>query len=332
MHMPVGLGVRLIKLSSALECIPNGLYCSKIAHQTYPPKVDLPIGGDRLWRSLEDTPLTSRISPILLSFHPMRVSLQKSLAKLGPWLDDVQETWIGWSLPPTGRAIDDAGWKQDDENEYCNRCGVSIGRGESTKTGCGSCRTSKINTDALVRLGPYIDDLKNWVCLIKYQQWHEMGDRLGKQLGVAIRDSGKIKFERSIVVPMPMPWQRRIYRGVDHALVIAGAVSSEIKVPLMKVLCKANGKPQVAMSKSDREKYGGKGIRLSKRLGGWDLTGLQIILIDDVKTTGASIRSATRILRKAGASDVIASVIAVSEDPARRERSRIQLESSLSLP
>lgn len=261
----------------------------------------------------------------------MRLSLRKPLSRLGPWLDDVQETWIGWSLPPANRAIEDAGWKPDTANVYCSRCGTTVGDGEATSIGCGSCRGKKILTDSVVRLGPYSSQLRDWVCLIKYQQWSEMGEALGTKLGNALNKSGQVDFSRSIVVPMPMPWQRRIYRGIDHALVIAGAVSSKLKVPLVRVLAQTNGKPQVARTRSDRIKEGGKGIRLAKRLGGWKLSGIQVLLIDDVLTTGASIGRAAKILQCVGATDVVAGVLAISDESARRERSKTRSQSTTSM-
>ena len=261
----------------------------------------------------------------------MRISLGKSLARLGPWLDDVQETWIGWSLPPANRAIDDAGWKPDTASVYCSRCGATVGDGEATSFGCGSCRGKKINTNATVRLGPYSNELSEWVRYIKYHRWPEMGEELGTMLGNSLRDSGYVDFTNGIVVPMPMPWQRRICRGIDHALVIAGAVASQLRMPLFRVLAKNNGIPQVAKPSSERIRTGGKGFKLTRRLGGWNLTGVQVILIDDVRTTGASIRGASKILKKAGSTNVIASVIAVSDEFARRERSKTLPESPLHL-
>ncbi len=261
----------------------------------------------------------------------MRISLRKSLARLGPWLDDVQETWIGWSLPPASRAIKDAGWKPDIASVYCSRCGASVGEGEVTESGCGSCRNNKINTDAVIRLGPYATELRDWILLTKYQSWPEMGEALGTILGKKLRDYGQIDFSRCIIVPMPMPWQRRIYRGIDHALVIAWAVATQLKVPLHRVLAQTNGDPQVTRSQSDRIRYGGKDIKLTKRIGGWELDGLQVLLIDDVLTTGASITGATKILMKAGATNIVAGVLAVTDEQARRERSKTLPESSLAI-
>lgn len=172
----------------------------------------------------------------------------------------------------------------------------------------------------VVRLGPYVDPLRQWIPAIKYQRWSDMAELLGRQLGVALTESKLLDVSRCVVVPMPMPWQRRVYRGIDHALAIAGATAAELRAPLLRVLAAANGTPQVGLSPTDRLRRGGRGIRLRKRPGGWGLRDLQIVLVDDVRTTGASMQRAARVLRRARPAGVIAAVLAVSDDRARRDR------------
>ena len=162
----------------------------------------------------------------------MPLLLRKRTAELGAWLDDVQQTWFGWSLPPAERALTDAKWKRDEPNSYCRRCGSSVGAGEVTKSGCGSCRGKSTSVDAVVRLGAYTDGLRQWIPAIKYQRWSDMAELLGRQLGVALTELQPLEVSRCVIVPMPMPWQRRIYRGIDHTLAIAAAAADQLHVPL----------------------------------------------------------------------------------------------------
>ncbi len=171
-----------------------------------------------------------------------------------------------------------------------------------------------------MRLGPYIDPLRQWICSIKYQRWSDMAELLGRQLGVALIESKRLDVSRCVVVPMPMPWQRRVYRGIDHALAIAGATAAELRAPLLRVLAAANGTPQVGLSRTDRLRRGGRGFRLRRCPGGWNLRDLQIVLVDDVRTTGASMQRAVRVLRRSHPAGVIAAVLAVSDERARRDR------------
>jgi predicted amidophosphoribosyltransferase len=44
-----------------------------------------------------------------------------------------------------------------------------------------------------------------------------------------------------------------------------------------------------------------------------DLSGYEIILIDDVKTSGATLSACTRLLKQAGARGIHAAVVAVAD-------------------
>src|SRR5688572_11297945 len=76
------------------------------------------------------------------------------------YIDSVTERWIGWTFPPVERAIEDAAWKPNEPAAYCHRCGDSVGLGEATSEGCGTCRNGAELAggiaDGVVRLGPYV--------------------------------------------------------------------------------------------------------------------------------------------------------------------------------
>jgi predicted amidophosphoribosyltransferase len=237
-------------------------------------------------------------------------------------VDALIAAWIGMSLPSADAVIREARWQPDEPEAYCGRCGDSTGSGEATESGCASCRESTVGSDALVRLGAYAEPLRSWVLAVKFQRWSEMGKALGAALGRRVVESGRVDVGRAMVVPMPMPWPRRWYRGIDHARVIAEAVAAEMDVPLAVALRKANGPPQVALSASERVRHGSAGLAIRRRIGGWPLEGLDIVLVDDVRTTGASIRAASRLLRPFRPARVIAAVVAVTEGPARLNQTR----------
>jgi predicted amidophosphoribosyltransferase len=147
-----------------------------------------------------------------------------------------------------------------------------------------------------------------------------MADALGRRLGAAWARRqerlGGLDPDLTVVVPMPMPWQRRLYRGIDHAGLIAAAVAAELNVGLLAALAKANGRPQVSLPAGQRAR-GSAGLRLRRRAGRVRLDGVQVILVDDVRTTGASLRAAGRLLRRLGPQRVQAAVLAVTDDRSR---------------
>lgn len=245
----------------------------------------------------------------------------------GGVLDAISEDLIGWTFPPPRKAIAESGWTPDDPRSatYCLRCGDSVGPGEATESGCGTCRDgaelSGGIADGVVRLGPYVESLRRWVLAVKYKHWDEMGEALGRLLGQQVMRSNLIDPSRAVIVPMPMPWQRRWFRGIDHAAVIAEGVSRELRSPVVSVLAKKNGPPQTSLPPSERRRVGGRLLRVRKRWGGWNLEGLQVVLVDDVRTTGASLKTASRLIRTLRPAKVIGAVVGISDSQARRHRS-----------
>ena len=242
--------------------------------------------------------------------------------RLTAYLDALAERWIGYSLPPARRVVEESDFSPDERAAYCHRCGDSVGPGEATQSGCGSCRDQPALTpDGVVRLGPYSGELRDWIIGIKYgRRWAEMAELLGRTLGRAVRQADLIDIERAIVVPAPMPWQRRMYRGIDHARTIASGVARQLHAPSLDILARANGPLQVSLSVSERARAGSRGLRRRRRIGGWPVKGLHLVLVDDVRTTGASLKAAARLLRPLKPDRVIGAVLAVSDDRARRER------------
>ena len=217
--------------------------------------------------------------------------------------------------------MEEAGWRGDGPEAYCHRCGSSVGPGEATTTGCGSCRNGGGIADGIVRLGAYGGVLREWIIAVKYvHRWTEMAELLGRELGRAVAREGVVEAGRAVVVPMPMPWQRRMYRGIDHARVIAWGVAGSMRAPLVGVLGQSNGPPQVSLPRGERERSGGRHLRVRRPLGRWKLAGLDVVLVDDVRTSGASLRHAVWLLRRLKPARIVAAVVAVADDYARRDR------------
>jgi predicted amidophosphoribosyltransferase len=144
-----------------------------------------------------------------------------------------------------------------------------------------------------------------------------LGRRLAGALRGALRDDGVLDLDRTVVTPIPMPWQRRIYRGIDHARLIADSVAAEMGVPMLQLLGSANGPPQVSLSASRRLR---RGVRMTLRpaAASHGAGGAVVILIDDVRTSGASLNAAARLVRRLRPSRIVAGVLAVTDDPSRR--------------
>ena len=111
-----------------------------------------------------------------------------------------------------------------------------------------------------------------------------------------------------VLIPIPMPKIRRWMRGYNQAEEITKILSSNLKLPMRtNILVRTrNAKRQVEAST--------RGARLLNQKNTFIVQGevnnLDIILIDDVTTTGATILEARKVLLNHGASSVIAVTLA----------------------
>ena len=97
---------------------------------------------------------------------------------------------------------------------------------------------------------------------------------------------------------VPSAWPRRFWRGYELPLLIAQVVAKEHKVPLFHALktCRHDAPFSHGMDKEERQqKVAG---RFQTRI---DVADRSILLVDDVFTTGATLKEAKRTLEDAGA-------------------------------
>jgi len=196
---------------------------------------------------------------------------------------------------------------------YCPRCGGSLGPNVPVhQEGCASCPATLPRFVRVIRLGPYVAPLVSIIRELKYRRQETMRRRLGRLLGLAVaaRSDGE-SFD--LVTPVPMHWRRRLARGYDHARSLAAAVAAELKLPAGDELVRTrNTPPQTHLSRSVRIENV-RGAFAAR--GAAAIAGANILLVDDVCTTGATASEAAKALLDSGALRVTLAVVAKSEPP-----------------
>lgn len=109
------------------------------------------------------------------------------------------------------------------------------------------------------------------------------------------------------IVPVPTATSRVRRRGYDQARLLARELSRQTRLPYLDCLARNGQTHQVGASRARRLRQLNGAFRLS---GSVDVYGLNIVLVDDVLTTGATLESAANVLKKHGAGEVRALVFA----------------------
>lgn len=254
------------------------------------------------------------------------------------WWRTVESAWLDPTALPLAQRAEEACWAPDTFAQYCDRCGHTIGPHEAGEFGCSACADSRPPWARFVRLGDYEAPLSDWICEVKFQRFRTLGSDLGRVLARQIRESCAgidLSARAAVVVPVPTTLRRRAERGIDHAGVIAQAVATELGIPLRRALARNHRPSQRAVPASDRAGNVSGSMRLARvafgpgsfrfRSGLNTVKSMNVILIDDVMTTGATLRAASRAVGQArsggqGPTMLIAAVLAVTPDPDRRAR------------
>lgn len=112
---------------------------------------------------------------------------------------------------------------------------------------------------------------------------------------------------------IPLSKKRLRQRGYDQARLLAEEIAAKTGLPCRQLLQKVKNNSAQSLTRDAKQRHENvAGVYALDD--GADVSGLRILLVDDVVTTGATMSEAARILRKAGAKSVFGVTLARHED------------------
>lgn len=201
---------------------------------------------------------------------------------------------------------------------YCYMCKKE---GESL---CGECLSSikkPIDTPYPYIISVYsFKDyrIKRIIYAIKYFHRKDLLAPLARALADTLSQEATVPQNVYVILPIPMPTIRRYIRGYNHAEAFAHDLVKYLHtVPSQEhglrycvdttILTRISSKKRQVLTTSKRERLLNQRNAFMVRK---DISGKNIILLDDVTTTGATLSEARRILILHGAKSVRAYTIA----------------------
>jgi ComF family protein len=193
-------------------------------------------------------------------------------------------------------------------DDYCRHCGREVSKYALIEGGCPDCQDREIHFDQIARSGIYGEALQQMILSFKKGRT-ELDSSLGFLINAALQGSVFVN-DIDFFVPVPLHWWRRLTRGYNQSLVLTKRLkhpTAQINTDLVRI---RNTKSQTVMASPAaraRNVAGAFAVRLRHQL-----EGRNVCLVDDIKTTGATLNECAKTLKEAGASKVFALVLAVA--------------------
>jgi ComF family protein len=192
--------------------------------------------------------------------------------------------------------------------DYCGRCGRDASKYALVEGACPNCQGKEFHFDGIARGGIYREALQQMIPAFKNGRT-ELVSIAGFLGNSALEGSGFYN-DIELFVPVPLHWSRRLVRGYNQSLLLARKLKhpgAKISTDLVRI---RRTKLQPAMaSPTARAKNVAGAFAVHYR---HKFTNRKICLVDDIKTTGATLNECAKTLKEAGASKVFALVLAVA--------------------
>jgi len=192
--------------------------------------------------------------------------------------------------------------------DYCPRCGRDVSRYALLGGVCPNCQGEEIHFDQITRAGVYAETLRDIILSFKKDRT-ELDSLLGLLADSALQPSPFFN-DIDLFVPVPLHWWRRLVRGYNQSMVIAKKFrhpTAKISTDLARIRYTRYQPTMPSPAARAKNVAGAFAVRRRHQF-----AGRRICLIDDIKTTGATLNECAKTLKEAGASKVYALVLAVA--------------------
>jgi ComF family protein len=196
----------------------------------------------------------------------------------------------------------------------CFLCGLTLAYANAP---CPNCAGRGVpHYERVIRLGKFEPPIRPLIHQLKFHRAWTIGEFLAEQL-LAQDHVESLLQEADCLVPVPLHGMRRFVRGYNQSELIAARLARATGLPVIHPVSRVkNTEAQTHLHTRAKRMANLKDAFLLRDEEA--IRGRRIVVIDDVMTTGATLRIFARALRPARPASISALVIAVAENKGSR--------------
>jgi ComF family protein len=193
----------------------------------------------------------------------------------------------------------------------CPRCAARLGDYVPEESRCPRCRTLDLRFGSARAVFSYEGTVREQIHAAKFGRQHWMARNLARLFARHV-DVADVLDEIGLVVPVPMFWWQKRGRGLNLAEMLGEELARAKRLDFdARALRQVRScEPQFTLKPAERRRNVA-GLFAARK--GLDLTGVAVLLVDDVMTTGATAAECAQVLKAAGAKAVHVAVLARTE-------------------
>lgn len=187
---------------------------------------------------------------------------------------------------------------------FCAKCSEPFDGAITTTFACANCAHRKLYFDAAVSAYRSRGIARHVILNFKYGRQIHLRHLVGAWLMAALGDTRLRERKFDAIIPVPLHPARERERGFNQAALLAELAGPQLGVPVRPLLQRVRfTTTQTAFDRAERIQNLRHAFRLRRNA---DVRRLDVLLIDDVLTTGSTLSECARVLRENGARAVYA--------------------------
>ncbi len=182
---------------------------------------------------------------------------------------------------------------------HCVKCGIPLRMVEDGPI-CRQCANSNYYFDRAISTVKYEKDVKTLIYKLKYSNHTYLAKTIGYIMADRLEQEG---IEIDIIVPVPLYKNKEKERGFNQSTLIGKYISEKTNIPLIVDSCVRikNTKVMYNLTKRERLENVERAFKVTDQE---TIVGRDILLVDDIFTTGSTVNSCSKELVNSGAKSV----------------------------